>query len=134
MLEQVGEDYLIHKTTTSIDVGLVLSYFKHLWKNAIISDAQGVTNEIRKASYDNLFVQKEFVIYRDSGAVEQWDREGYSVDNSMTAVLVIIEADALCFTFNGSAAAQHIMNELSDVLTHNSTLRSLQTLPSLCRI
>lgn len=123
-----AEDYQILKDPSPIDVGIILHFMKNWWKNAIISDAQGRLLKITEANMATLFQDREFVIYKNAQAVLAWESEGYSPKNSKTALLVMLEDDSICFTFNSSKASYHFISQLEQAILNNADLIRLKPL------
>lgn len=77
----------------------ILEYFKNIWPQSIISYKDGNIINLRKASPQQIFNDKRFIIYESNDFFEQWEDVGYSDDLSDKAILVIFSDEKLFFTY-----------------------------------
>ena len=114
-----GSDYEIIKVIYPNDIEVLVRFFKAIWKSAVVSDSKGNRTPITKAKYSDLFMGKQFVIYKDQNFVDKWDKEGFSEDVSDTAIFVTIDDHALYLTYDYDI---NLIEQVKKNIFQNSTL------------
>ena len=121
-MKQIDEDYIIPKLPHALDVQTILYFMSYWWTDSFVSDINGHDLSLQSANPVRLFADREFVIYQNQAAKQDWDLEGYTSANSLTALLVMIEDDGLYLTYHPEAA--DFIGQLEQAIFANASLTS----------
>lgn len=121
-MKQIDEDYIIQKVPYALDVQTILYFMSYWWTEAFVSDINGNDLSFQTANPQRLFTDREFVIYQNQAAKQRWEQEGYSLDNSKTALLVMIEEDGVYLTYHPDAV--DFICQLEQAVRANASITS----------